>query len=248
MSKLSGSPFDDPFFTQPLGGFFGGRNPFDDPFFSSPFFGHLPRSQNQIAIEELNPDHDDDDVGVKSSDAGKQLIKKNPNENANGSRSSFSFRKVAYGGQDGMHYTCSESTMAGGDGVFLAEMKEDDKIIGESLHSISKGIHNKGHSVTTKNSSDGRVDSLQTLHNLYEDELNGFEENWKSNADKYLPGWSSGFNQLENAGANLIGWDGFPTWTGWGGWALPSTEHFGNAETGEPDGGKAKKVVRVNIK
>lgn len=49
-------------------------------------------------------------------------------------------------------------------------------------------------------------------------------------------------------GANLIGWDGFPTWSGWGGWALPSTEDYGNAGAVEPDGGeRAKKVVRVNI-
>nr|XP_027106434.1 uncharacterized protein LOC113726764 isoform X2 [Coffea arabica] len=98
-----------------------------------------------------------------------------------------------------MYYTCSEGRMNGGDGVFLAEMKEEDKIVGESLHTISKGIHDKGHSVTKKNSSDGRADSLQTLHNLHEDELKGFEENWKNNADKHLPGWSSGFNKLENS-------------------------------------------------
>lgn len=87
----------------------------------------------------------------------------------------------------------------------------------------------KGHSVTTKQSKDGRVDSLQTLHNLEEglvpfhsvigkfmldvvdpqhfvpyilflDELAGFEENWKTNAENVLPGWSNDFNLLENAG------------------------------------------------
>ena len=51
-----------------------------------------------------------------------------------------------------------------------------------------------------------------------------------------------------NAGANLIGWDGFPTWSGWGGWAPPSIEYFGDAGAAEPDGeGRRKKVVRVNV-
>lgn len=83
MSKLFGGkdPFDDPFFTQPFGGLFGGRNPFDDPFFTSPF-GHPSGPSKQITIEELNPD--DDGGGVKSSDAGKELITKNPYENASG--------------------------------------------------------------------------------------------------------------------------------------------------------------------
>lgn len=27
-----------------------------------------------------------------------------------------------------------------------------------------------------------------------------FEETWKFNADKHLPGWSNGFNLLEDAG------------------------------------------------
>lgn len=91
-----------------------------------------------------------------------------------------------------MYYTCSEGRMIGPDGVVLAEMKEEDKMIGESLHTISKGIHNKGHSVTTKHSSDGREDTLQTLHNLDEDELGDFEQNWKANADKYFPGRDKG--------------------------------------------------------
>ncbi|XP_027113060.1 uncharacterized protein [Coffea arabica] len=247
MSKLFGGkdPFDDPFFSEPFGGFFGEKNPFADPFFASPF-GYPPASRKQISIEEINPDDDDD--GANISNAGKELSVRNPNYHANGSGSSFSYRRVAYGDQDGMYYTCSEGRMNGGDGVFLAEMKEEDKIVGESLHTISKGIHDKGHSVTKKNSSDGRADSLQTLHNLHEGELKGFEENWKNNADKHLPGWSSGFNKLENSGANLIGWDGFPTWSGWGGWAPPSIEYFGDAGAAEPDGeGRRKKVVRVNV-
>lgn len=38
----------------------------------------------------------------------------------------------------------------------------------------------------------------------YTDELDGFEENWKVNADKNIPGWNDGFCSLENAGNQLL--------------------------------------------
>ena len=83
MSKLFGGkdPFDDPFFSEPFGGFFGEKNPFADPFFASPF-GYPPASRKQISIEEINPDDDDD--GANISNAGKELSVGNPNYHANG--------------------------------------------------------------------------------------------------------------------------------------------------------------------
>ncbi|KAL0347880.1 UNVERIFIED_CONTAM: hypothetical protein Scaly_1804000 [Sesamum calycinum] len=226
MDKFFGGkdPFDNPFFTQPFGGLFGGKSPFDDPFFARPFDDHSA-SRKQISIEELNPDDDGGYDAQQNNIPSKELSVKNSSEYPTGVQS-FSFQRVAYGGLDGVYYTSSVGRRTGGDGVFLMEMKEEDRTVGESLHTISKGIHDKGHSVTTKQCSDGRVDSLQTLHNLNEDELPGFEENWKTSADKVLPGWNSGFNLLENAGANNT-WDDFASWSGWGGWPLPSLEYFG---------------------
>lgn len=151
-----------------------------------------------------------------------------------------------------MYYICSEGKMIGPDGVVLAEMKEEDKTIGESLHTISKGIHNKGHSVTTKHSSDGREDTLQTLHNLNEDELGDFEQNWKANADKYLPGWDKNFSLLENQGSISSLWDEFANWRGLGGYESPALEYYGNAgpvaqvsESGEDSSRRATRRVPV---
>ncbi|PIN25770.1 hypothetical protein CDL12_01482 [Handroanthus impetiginosus] len=236
MAKFFGGkdPFDHPFFTQPFGGLFGGKNPFDDPFFTSPFDNNSgPR--RQITIEELNPGDDGghDDSWQKNKPS-KELSVKNWDEYPTGGQS-FSFQRVAYGGPDGLYYTSSMGKRAGSDGVFLMEMKEEDRTVGESLHTISKGILDKGHSLTKKQSSDGRVDSVQTLHNLNEDELAGFEENWKTNADKVLPGWNNGFNLLENSGADKSIWDDFANWSGWGGWPFPSLEYYGNGGA-QPDG------------
>ncbi|KAL1540110.1 hypothetical protein AAHA92_24516 [Salvia divinorum] len=241
MSFFGGKdPFDHPFFTQPFGGLLGGTSPFVDPFFTDNF-GSNSGSRKQISIEELNPD---DDGSSDSKSMPKQnLSVKNSNQSPSDYQS-FSFQRVSYGGPDGIYYTSSVGRRAGGDGVSMMEMKEDDRMVGESLHTISKGIHDKGHSVTTKQSKDGRVDSLQTLHNLEEDELPGFEQNWKTNAENVLPGWSNGFNLLENAGANKSGWEDFG---GWGGWPFPSLEYYGNeGESPQPSSrGTSKRIVPV---
>lgn len=256
MSKLFGgkNPFDDPFFAQPFGGFFG-ANPFDRPFFAHPFDDS---SRRQITIEEIDTDGDD----IKTSGPGKEIIVDNSVKDTHGIERSFMYQKVAYGGPEGIYYTCSEGMLNGGDGVFLAEMKEEDKTIGESLHTVSKGLRNKGHSMTTKNNSEGEKNLMQTLHNLDEDELSSFEEDWKSNAEKYLPGWNNGSSILDTPGDNQLGWkefpqlgmDGFPqlgwngysSWSDWGGWALPSSADYGDA-SGKADEERPKKVVSVNI-
>ncbi|XP_055804553.1 uncharacterized protein LOC129886684 isoform X1 [Solanum dulcamara] len=239
---------------------FGGKNPFDDPFFTEPFgvwndpCDGQQGARKQITIEELNPQGDGDGgQAQENSEPRKDLVvnNKKPSKKANGSHR-FSYRRVAYGGLNGMYYTCSEGRMTGPDGVVLAEMKEDDKTIGESLHTISKGIHNKGHSVTTKHSSGGREDTLHTLHNLNEDELGDFEQNFKANADKYLPGWDKGFSLLENQGSISSLWDEFANWRGLGGWEHPALEYYGNAgpveqvgESGEDSSRRARRSVPV---
>ncbi|XP_060218844.1 uncharacterized protein LOC132645711 isoform X2 [Lycium barbarum] len=181
MSKFFGGkdPFDDPFFKEPFGGWFGWNDPFDGQ----------QGSGKQITIEELNPEGDGDQA-QENSEPSKDLVVKNkkPSKKSNGSHS-LSYRRVAYGGLNGMYYSCSEGRMTGPDGVVLAEMKEDNKTIGESLHTISKGIHDKGHSVTKKHSSDGREDTLQTLHNLNEGSISSLWDdfaNWKG-----LGGWAN---------------------------------------------------------
>ncbi|XP_075510853.1 uncharacterized protein LOC142546815 isoform X1 [Primulina tabacum] len=274
MSKFFGGkdPFDHPFFAQPFGGLFGARSPFDDPFFTRPFDVHTD-SRKQIAIEELSPDDQDGNNATQNQMDSEELSVWNPNEFQTGIQS-FSFQKIAYGGPDGpYYYTSSVGRRTGGDGVTVMEMKEEDQLAGESLHTIAKGIRDKGHSVTKKKTSGGQVDSLQTLHNLNEDEIAGFEENWKTHADKALPGWSNGFNSLEDAGTYESAWNNLANWSGWpfpsldhygsdhagtshlanwGGWPFPSLEFdgYGGAETNsEPTGtsarGTSRKVIPI---
>ncbi|XP_042015932.1 uncharacterized protein LOC121763905 [Salvia splendens] len=98
--------------------------PFVDPFFTSNF-GSIsgPPGRKQISIEGLNPD--DDGSGDAKSLPKQSLTVKNSNEYPSDYQS-FSFQRVAYGGPDGIYYTSSVGRRAGGDGVFLMEMKEDD--------------------------------------------------------------------------------------------------------------------------
>lgn len=134
---------------------------------------------------------------------------------------SFSFQSstVTYGGANGAYYTSSTTRKMGDNGVMLEEKKEADTTTGKAEHRISKGIHDKGHTVMRKLNPDGKVDTMQTLHNLDQDELAGFHETWKGNARMHLPGWSEGNNVLENMGSSSSSMPQLE-----GGWALPSTE------------------------
>ncbi|XP_057994534.1 uncharacterized protein LOC110631838 isoform X2 [Hevea brasiliensis] len=106
---------------------------------------------------------------------------------------------MTYGGPNGSYYTSLKSTRTGSDG---------------------------GHTLTRKLNSDGKVDTMQTLHNLQEDELAVFEEAWKGNARRCLPGWSGSFSGLDNMGASSGGQNAQGSR---GDWALPSTEHWNGA-------------------
>nr|XP_043621665.1 uncharacterized protein LOC122593335 [Erigeron canadensis] len=224
---------------------FGGKDPFDDPFFTQPFHAHVG-SRKEITIEELDNDSGPDDKQV--------AVTKTPAHHSHES-GSFNYRRVAYGGVNGVYYSSSIGRRTGGDGVVLLEIKEEDKTVGQALHTISRGIHDKGHTLTKNRTPDGKEDSLQILHNLNEDELNGFEENWKVNADKHLPGWNDGFSSLENAGLNDFGLLGWNDQGAWDRWTLPWTDPWGAdgamVPAGEPTSdsstSRVKKVTPVDI-
>ncbi|KAE9597721.1 hypothetical protein Lal_00041430 [Lupinus albus] len=105
---------------------------------------------------------------------------------------SFSFQSstVSYGGPNGTYYTSSQTRRTGSDGVTFEERKEADSSTRQASHAISRGLHGKGHSLSRKLNPDGKVDTMQTLHNLNEDELAGFEEEWNGKGQKYLTGWT----------------------------------------------------------
>ncbi|KAF8049080.1 hypothetical protein N665_2298s0001, partial [Sinapis alba] len=186
-------------------------------------------SENQPSVE-----HPEDD-----SDAERKIQNVNQRSNFNTSEGEQSraktFRhhtsKVTYGGIDGAYYTSSRTRRAGSDGVVVEESREADKTTGEATHRISRGINDKGHSVTRKLNSSG--ESTQTLHNLDEEELSGFEEAWKGN---------SSLANLESTGSDRS----------FGGWLLPSLDQTrrlpdrfqtGSSRSARED----KKVVRINI-
>ncbi|XAR63172.1 hypothetical protein NMG60_11023017 [Bertholletia excelsa] len=227
---------------------FGGKDPFDDPFFTSPFdmfqkqtdSGHRSK---EITIEEV----DSDGNPLSHSEPNKELVVKDPsgkvpNKNPNGGGSNLSFQRVSYGGLNGMYYTTSVTRKKGDDGVLLMEINEEDKTVGESLSTVSRGIQDRGLSVSTKRTSDGKPDTVQTLHNLNEDELVNFEEAWNANAQKLPAEWDGGFKLLEDAEAKTGGWDWWPAWDGW---ALPWTEQAGG--DGGAANGRAKKTVQIDM-
>ncbi|PKI70696.1 hypothetical protein CRG98_008929 [Punica granatum] len=78
----------------------------------------------------------------------------------------FQSSTVTYGGANGAYYTSSTTRRTGSDGVSFEESKEADSSTLEAAHRVSRGLNNRGHSVMRKLKSDGRVDAMETLHNL----------------------------------------------------------------------------------
>jgi len=111
----------------------------------------------------------------------------------------FQSSSVTYGGSNGACYMSSTTRRSGGDGVTVEESKEADTSTGKATHRIARGIGNKGHALTRKLDCDGKVNTMQTLQNLNEDELAGFEESWQRNAGQCLPSWDPRVNILSSA-------------------------------------------------
>ncbi|KAK3038493.1 hypothetical protein RJ639_029791 [Escallonia herrerae] len=187
--------------------------------------------------QEPYVDHPEDEVEERKS---KQIQYNNALNSFNNRVShpqsgSFTFQSssVTYGGSNGAYYTSSRMRRSGSDGLTIEEAKEADSTTGKAAHRLSRGIHDKGHTVARKLNSDGRVDTMQTLHNINEDELVGFEEAWKGNARKHLPGWTDGFNLHHGGmGSGVGGQNGTQSR---GGWALPSNERPHNVGSMKPD-------------
>ncbi|KAH1266550.1 hypothetical protein GmHk_01G002019 [Glycine max] len=264
-------PFDDPFFTDPFDSLFG-------PSSASRAMQKTNREKG-IVIEEIDSDDEGADNGPETGekDFDKKKSKSTmepsieyPDDDVNERKNSdvtykndhcmaepkarkFSFQtsRVTYGGIDGAYYTSTRIRRMGANGEVMEENKEADTTTGQASHRITRGIHDKGHSVLRKLDSDGKVDTTQTLHNLNEDELAGFEEAWKGNNMAQLPGFdvhrkeehsnvadsSSGkhnrkqvwpLQYLEPAGRSR----GFPS----------------NYEAGTDSGGRTKKVLFSSVK
>ncbi|KAI9165032.1 hypothetical protein LWI28_006338 [Acer negundo] len=222
---------------------FGVRDPFDDPFFTRPFGQSASYSSIPETIEAKGVIVDSDHEGDEE-DSGYGEDEKAHN---------FSFQtcNVTYGDDvNGAYYTSTRTRRAGRDGVVFEESKEADRTTGQATHRISKGIHDKGHSVARKFNSDGKVDIKHTLHNLNEDELNGFEKAWKGNLKLHMPGWRNESHNYNNAGYGQKGK------ASWGSRLLPSAEHarnFGGTMPYDHQGwttaskGRTKNGVRINI-
>ncbi|PSS21586.1 Heme A synthase [Actinidia chinensis var. chinensis] len=270
-------PFDDPFFTRPFGSIFG-SSMFNSgvPFRESPQISrskepiieelHTDDEEEENvndtgAKEEKNRaakytesndhphvEHPDEETDDKKS---KDVAYRTDYNKARGTipqAQSVSFQKVTYGGINGTYYTGTTTRRTGNDGVVLEECRQADRTTGQATHRISRGIHDKGLSVTRKLGSDGKVDTMQTLHNLNEDELGGFEQAWKGDAERHFPGWDGGLTFNGTAGASGSGGSGSHFALPFEGFSRRAgrTGGYNEARASSSDG-RPKKVVAINI-
>lgn len=233
-------PFDDPFFKEPLGKFFGSSSGFFGP--PSGVLRRIQggdptdgmRSTQQQGrrgpvIEELsgdqessNPSHaksievpiveHPDDENEESDDLkryssayvrNRDIDPKHDNYLSSYPKctsQSYSFSSVTYGGPGGTYYKSSTARRAGADGVVEEEHEEHDSTTRQETKRLSRGLWNKGHSVTRKRYAEGSENYVETLHNLTEEEKNDFDEDWRRQAEKSLPGWNNSRGQVLQRG------------------------------------------------
>ncbi|XP_076918256.1 uncharacterized protein LOC143578630 [Bidens hawaiensis] len=137
----------------------------------------MPNGSRGPVIEELNSDDENDQP---ETGHGREL---NPTQYGNRSglmhdthsgpqAHGFTFQSstVTYGGSNGAYYSSSSSTTrrADSDGLRFEEHKEADSLTGQAAHRVSRGIYDKGHTLSRHLKSDGQVDTMQTLHNINE--------------------------------------------------------------------------------
>ncbi|KAL4562798.1 hypothetical protein LXL04_026829 [Taraxacum kok-saghyz] len=259
-------PFDDPFFTRPFGSIF------EPTIFDTHGSSDLnSNSSKGLVIEEIDTDNEEEEEEDQNSNSevtdnnGKAPVIEHPDDedgvkrdvhvsknqnrfDGNGTQSkthSISYKKVTYGGINGAYYTATTTRKSNNDGVVLEDSKEADKTTGQATHRISKGIHDKGHSVTRKLGTDGGVDTVQTLHNLNQDELASFEQEWEGNADMHIPKWNEEFNSFNRPGFGSMR----PFGLALTGRSQSSGSRVSNDSRGQISSsrGQPKKVVRINI-
>jgi len=227
-----------------------------------------PRSNNggRPVITEIDDDEEEDgerggdhatrheayvqepDDGNDGMQGGQVQLRRDPNRaNGGGQPQSRAFTyqssSVTYGGINGAYYTASKTRRSGSDGITVEESKEADTTTKEATHRISRGIHDKGHSLTKKLKADGKVDSTQILHDLNEDELPGFEESWKGNAGQHLPGWTqnAGISNGENSGNQVYG-ARQPEQS----WALPGTQQVQDPRRRDNGRPKSSRIIPIS--
>ncbi|KAG2240674.1 hypothetical protein Bca52824_097125 [Brassica carinata] len=234
-----GDPFGGRFgnFGTFRGSLFGGRDPFDDPFFTRPFEDLLEPNTfimvRGLTIEELPSDEEEEgkDIGREEHTGSEnQPSVEHPEDDSDAERKIQNVNQRSNFNVKRVHSL--ELKHLGITPLRWWLRKAERRIRLRVKPLISRGINDKGHSVTRKLNSSGGVESTQTLHNLDEDELSGFEEAWKGN---------SSLATHESIGSRSFG-----------GWLLPSLDQTprradlfqsGSRRSARGD----KKVVRINI-
>jgi len=204
-----GGGFGNPFFggvPQPPveGAFLSNRphNPHADEHRRGPIIEELPddvEHPHQHARAQSNQEpiieHPDDDVRpVTELPRQSRIVERQgpltTPRNSNRTQSySFQSSSVSYGGPNGVQYSSSASRRMGPNGVVEEEFQEKDLRTGKETKRHSRGVGEKGLSVTRKRTSEGREQTLDTLHNLNEDEIPDFERTWEEQ-EKMLPRWN----------------------------------------------------------
>eukprot|EP01018_Ginkgo_biloba_P038010 Gb_12064 [translate_table: standard] len=110
---------------------------------------------------------------------------------------SFSYQSSTFSGPGGAYYSSSSKRRANSNGVVEEEHHEKDSSAGTENINVARAIGDKMHAISRKRNAEGRENTLETLHNLTEEEVVKFNETWERQADSSLPGSRNRSHMLE---------------------------------------------------
>ncbi|XP_057864363.2 uncharacterized protein LOC131072255 isoform X2 [Cryptomeria japonica] len=107
---------------------------------------------------------------------------------------SFCYQSSSVSGPGGAYYTSSSARRTGPNGVVEEGQYEEDTVAGIESRRVARALGEKMHAVSRKRNSDGRENTLETLHNLTEVK---FDETWKRHGGSSFPGPTNRLRMLE---------------------------------------------------
>eukprot|EP00252_Welwitschia_mirabilis_P019489 TRINITY_DN4529_c0_g1_i1.p1 TRINITY_DN4529_c0_g1~~TRINITY_DN4529_c0_g1_i1.p1 ORF type:complete len:299 (-),score=72.97 TRINITY_DN4529_c0_g1_i1:292-1188(-) len=200
---------------RPRNEFFLEQRPFNPPppqtgARRGPVIEELPDDEETLPVEsrpnnkEPIVEHPDDDGLSGDTEHGQGSRSRQyeiPQAQANYTTRSFSYSSSTVSGPGGAYYATTSKRRINPDGLVEEELHEMDGPSGTESKRFALSVGDKMHAVSKKKNSDGRETTLETLHNLKEDEAANFDRTWGKNLGSTTSSLSNTQRLLE-AGAN----------------------------------------------
>lgn len=159
-----------------------------------------PVSESRLQHTEPIVEHPDDEATSGDDDDGPTTIttQHQPSQSRPSYTSqSFCYQSSTVSGPGGAYYTSSSAKRTGPNGLTEEGHYEKDSVAGTESRRVAQALGEKMHAVSRKRNSDGRENTIETLHNLTEGEAVKFDEACESHGGSSIRRPTNSLRMLE---------------------------------------------------